>query len=291
MADTNCSLTVFLGGAGMVGDYNADMVVALQEVGIHNPVYGNYSAFTQGLDKYIFGTLDMLGDAAAVVFYNQDKNDPSILKVGDPNKCALTYNQWEKYRKNSKVTKEVKIGGFTLYKVRKMGKLPNKPDICNKPGARKFYFLSISKKIHRKMVHASFSLADLEIKKTLPKCGQFNIIGYSWGAIIAARSAVYHADIGVTVDHLVLIGAPINKSLLKSVRTNSQIKKVIIINLSDHGDPLFAGITDEMIIKSAARLGKQMTSATGHFYYSATGGTGQTRRRKLVKRLYNEGLR
>jgi hypothetical protein len=44
-------LTVFLGGAGMVGSYNEDMVAALKEVGVANPVFGNYSSLNTGLDR------------------------------------------------------------------------------------------------------------------------------------------------------------------------------------------------------------------------------------------------
>lgn len=44
-------LTVFLGGAGMNGAYQVDMVESLRLVGIKNPVFGNYSGWFKGLDQ------------------------------------------------------------------------------------------------------------------------------------------------------------------------------------------------------------------------------------------------
>lgn len=56
-------LTVFLGGAGMNGAYQVDMVESLRLVGIKNPVFGNYSGWFKGLDQKIPASLDTLGDA------------------------------------------------------------------------------------------------------------------------------------------------------------------------------------------------------------------------------------
>lgn len=75
----NEGLTVFLGGAGMNGDYQVDMIDSLRMVGVENPVFGNYSGWFKGLDSRIPASLDTLGDASAVIFYNQDSNDPIAL--------------------------------------------------------------------------------------------------------------------------------------------------------------------------------------------------------------------
>ncbi|MBP5055206.1 hypothetical protein HUS95_08060, partial [Pseudomonas chlororaphis] len=70
-------LTVFLGGAGMIGGYNADMINAFTEIGIANSVYGNYSSLITGADEYVHPMVDMLADASAVIFYNQDSSRPA----------------------------------------------------------------------------------------------------------------------------------------------------------------------------------------------------------------------
>ncbi len=61
------SLTVFLGGAGMVGDYNQDFVNALLRAGLSNVVFGNYSGLLKGVDKKVPELVDMLGDASVLV--------------------------------------------------------------------------------------------------------------------------------------------------------------------------------------------------------------------------------
>lgn len=38
-----------------------------------------------------------------------------------------------------------------------------------------------------------FSLQKLEINQPVPTNGQFNFVGYSWGAVIAARTALHYA--------------------------------------------------------------------------------------------------
>jgi len=83
------SLTVFLGGTGMVGNYNQDMVDALTSVGITNAVYGNYSTLIEGVDKKISDLVDMLGDAALLMFYIKASDDPIILQLAKTNGCEL----------------------------------------------------------------------------------------------------------------------------------------------------------------------------------------------------------
>ena len=134
-------------------------------------------------------------------------------------------------------------------------------------------------------------MADIEINQDLPANGMFNMIGYSWGAIIVARSALYHANMGVTVDNLVLIGAPVNQSLLQAVQSHPLIKKTWIINLTIYGDPIYAGIRDKEIIDSSILLGQQMLEGSGHFYYSGSDDEGMQRRRQLARTLHGYGLR
>jgi pimeloyl-ACP methyl ester carboxylesterase len=121
---------------------------------------------------------------------------------------------------------------------------------------------------------------------------QFNLIGYSYGSIVAAVKALSYANVfRGTVDHVVLIGAPIEESLLQQLRSNSGIKKVIVVDLKQHGDPIYAGITDFELVKSAPELVGQMTESSGHFWYAPATPDGAKRRRELAKYLYDQGLR
>ena len=54
---------------------------------------------------------------------------------------------------------------------------------------------------------------------------QFNLIGYSYGSLIAAQLAAKYARHGSLVDHLVLIGSPISESFLTMLRNMKEIKK------------------------------------------------------------------
>ncbi|MFP0197019.1 hypothetical protein ACKJSM_17860 [Pseudomonas sp. PHC1] len=264
-------LTVFLGGAGMIGAYNADMVAALKEAGIPNAVFGNYSSLTAGLDKHVPDMVDMLSDAASVVLYNQDESDPVIFEYGELQKCTYGGEYIEKKY----------LYGLITIKSNSVVECTPTSDILA---------VKISRDVS-KIKATEFSLESMEITKPLPKVGQFNIVGYSWGSVIAARTAMYYARSGVKVDHVVLIGAPINKSLKDAVSSHENIGKAIIINLQDKGDPIYAGMTDKELVDSALELGKQMPTAEGHFYYSGDTADGKARRRELAKLLYSKGLR
>lgn len=259
-------LTVFLGGAGMNGNYQEDMVSALRASGISNPVYGNYSGWLQGIDKDLHWSVDTVADASAVIFYNQDQNDPIALQFANTNDCKV----------------EGSRSAFGLVLTTYSG-LNRSGDECPRHTIR--YELETPRS-------SDFSLQNLEVKQLPPTDGQFNFIGYSWGSIIAARSALQYALKGKTIDYLVLIGAPINQSLLTAVRNNKLIKKVIVINLTEHGDPIYAGMSDKEIITAIPDMGKQMTEGgEGHFYYAAENEHGSTRRLKLANQLFRAGLR
>lgn len=264
-------LTVFLGGAGMVGSYNEDMVTALKEAGIASPVFGNYSALITGLDKYVPSLVDMLGDASAVALYNQDENDPVVFEYGELQKCAYG---------NEYIEKKYLFGLITIRQYEQVECTPTSDLLAIKLGR------------DLKSIKATeFSLANIGVNKPLPATGQFNIIGYSWGAVIAARTAIFHARKGITVDHLILIGAPINASLKYAVSNHPNIRTTHIVDLMSQGDPIYAGMTDKEIVDSALKLGNQMPTAEGHFYYSGDNPTGRERRRQLAKSFYTKGLR
>jgi hypothetical protein len=274
---------VFLGGAGMNSAYQDDMKKALEENGIENVVIGNYSAIFRGMGidskisefvkKYEIPFLpneeiDMGIDAAfGVLFYNQDPNDTVALQFVDIRGCI--------------VDRKIKFGllGAAEY-IHTSGKTI-KGKSCQ----------DVIKINIPPFLESEFTLKNIGVNKKVPTQGQFNLIGYSWGAVIAARTALYYAERGTKVDHLILIGAPINYTLLEAVNTSKNIKDTIVINLTDHGDPIEAGMDDMEIIKSAYKLIVQMANSNGHFYYGGDNDEGKKRRRDLAKALYNAGLR
>ncbi len=122
---------------------------------------------------------------------------------------------------------------------------------------------------------------------------QFNLIGYSYGSLLAAQTARYYADRDHTVNNLVLIGSPIDADFLKSLRSHPSIKKTVVVNLAQYGDPIHAGMTQAQLIEAAPKLGEQMArnKGEGHFYYAHVVADSQRRWAELAQRLYVEGLR
>jgi pimeloyl-ACP methyl ester carboxylesterase len=127
---------------------------------------------------------------------------------------------------------------------------------------------------------------------------QFNLIGYSYGSLMAAQTAHVYASNGNVIDHLVLVGSPIDAGFLADLKVNKNIKKIIILNLTQYDDPIFAGIPQWRLTISAIKLGRQMKESQekndgiGHFYYAPATDEGKRRRRILAQYLYSkEGLR
>lgn len=120
---------------------------------------------------------------------------------------------------------------------------------------------------------------------------QFNLIGYSYGSLIAAQLAVKYARKGSVVDYLVLIGSPISENFLRIIRGMRTIKNVIILDLDEHGDPIYAGMSTSSLIFSTYSLREQMKTSDGHFYYADKSEVGDKRRNKLAEELYKIGLR
>lgn len=259
----NCgeSLTVFLGGAGMMGGYNAEFVDVLTEAGICRSVYGRYNSkipIVKGITGQGEG-LEMYGDAASVIIYN------GMPIARDAYEFDEDGHRW-------------------LYK---MG-----PDESN------WIPLIEDPRLFRIATRGDYSLPSLGVANQIPKKeDKFNFIGYSWGVIIAALSARYHALAGHEVDTLALIGAPVEQSLLDWVHSMPNIKNVIVINLVEHSDPIYAGMSDSALIASTATLASQMKSSAesgdyqGHFYYSGDGTQiSVQRKQELVVRLIERGL-
>lgn len=126
---------------------------------------------------------------------------------------------------------------------------------------------------------------------------QFNLIGYSYGSLIAAQTANYYADRGTFVTNLVLVGSPISQEFVDELRAHRNIGNIIIKNLDFHGDPLRPGMSDWEIITNTPELGTQFVdhlrhdNGAGHFYYNPDNEVGVQRRRDLAIELYGRGLR
>jgi hypothetical protein len=122
---------------------------------------------------------------------------------------------------------------------------------------------------------------------------QFNLIGYSYGSLLAAQTANFYAKKGVKIDHLVLIASPISSLFLADLVTNNNIKKVIILNLDKYGDQIYAGMPRLELIASTTKLGDDMAGGKGqgHFYFAHKVPDLNARLKWLADWLYSKGLR
>ncbi len=125
------------------------------------------------------------------------------------------------------------------------------------------------------------------------KEGQFNMLGYSYGSLLAAQTANFYANKGHIVDHLVVIGSPIDTDFLAKLRANKNIKSVVVIDLTDRGDLLHAGMTQLEIAQAIPTLGRQFGSknAKGHFYYAQVVKDSPARWKALAQRIFDAGVR
>ena len=185
--------TVFVGGAGVNGDYIPSMVSALQNAGITD---------ARAIDRSSASFGNELIDAASIPFINQYHGD----------------DRYDRY--------------------------------------------------------------DGRVNIPLAQGEQLNLIGYSFGAVQTPQTALAIARGGQTVDNLVLIGSPINQSLLSAVQNEPNISNVHVINIE--GDPIRAGMSDWDIIRSVPTLIEQQQTGTGHFYYAPSGAEGDLRRQGLA---------
>jgi pimeloyl-ACP methyl ester carboxylesterase len=117
----------------------------------------------------------------------------------------------------------------------------------------------------------------------------YNLMGYSYGATLAAQQALYDAKAGIKVDNLVLLGAPINADLLKAVQSNPNIGNVITKNIN--WDPIKAGRSDGWYAIAAPVVAVQMFLGVGHFKYAGASEQAARNRDELAKELFKLGLR
>lgn len=125
---------------------------------------------------------------------------------------------------------------------------------------------------------------------------QFNLIGYSYGSLMAAQTANVYANHGHIIDHLVLIASPVSSGFLDDLRANKNIKKVIVIDLKQYNDEIYAGMPQWRLSLALFTLKKQdeesgSTRGIGHFYYRPNSEEGRQRRRQLAAYLKQQGLK
>lgn len=122
---------------------------------------------------------------------------------------------------------------------------------------------------------------------------QFNLIGYSYGSLLAAQTANFYANQGHIVDHLVLIGSPIDADFLAKLKSHKNIKSVIVINLTEHGDHIYAGMTELELLNCLSTLQSQQDrqKGEGHFYYAHVTPDSQSRWDSLAHLLFDQGIR
>ena len=123
---------------------------------------------------------------------------------------------------------------------------------------------------------------------------QVNLIGYSWGSLVAAQTATYYAGKGVYIDNLVLVGSPISNKFLMELKENPNIGKVVIKYLDFNGDPIYAGMTTGELMQAMPTLSTQFINVDkgeGHFYYNPNSEEGRKRCLQLAEDLFEEGLR
>ena len=124
---------------------------------------------------------------------------------------------------------------------------------------------------------------------------QVNYIGYSYGSLLAAHTAMHYANQGNMIDNLVLIGSPIDENFLSLLRTNPNIRNVTVINLTQHGDRIYSGMSEMELVQAVPSLLNDVfgSNGEGHFYYGDTSNptVGSDRRRDLAEQLHIGGLR
>ena len=123
---------------------------------------------------------------------------------------------------------------------------------------------------------------------------QFNLVGYSYGSLLAAQTAWSYANrMNVVIDHLVLVGSPIDGGFLQDLRTHPNIRKVVVINLTQYGDPLHAGMTEVELMTGVPKLAMQFKGGKGegHFYYAQVVQDSPARWAALAKQIAAAGVR
>ncbi|MGH1509526.1 hypothetical protein [Ralstonia solanacearum] len=89
-----------------------------------------------------------------------------------------------------------------------------------------------------------------------------------------------------------LIGSPIDGDFLNDLKRHRLIRKTSVIDLTQYGDPIHAGMTQAELMEAAPLLGKQFVAGKGegHFYYAHVVKDSPKRWAALAKQVAAEGL-
>jgi hypothetical protein len=127
---------------------------------------------------------------------------------------------------------------------------------------------------------------------------QFNLVGYSYGAVISAQIAIDYANKGGRVDNLALIGSPISQEFLSQLQSHPNIHSVHVMDLTEKGDDIKAGMSTTDLLSSVPGLavdfakGEILGKKEGHFYYSPDEEPlAPERHQELADKLFDLGLR
>ncbi|MCJ7932445.1 MAG: alpha/beta hydrolase [Chryseobacterium sp.] len=150
-----------------------------------------------------------------------------------------------------------------------------------------------TKPVQDDMIDATVSMYQQQLKDNPLKEGeQFNMVGYSYGSVLQAQSALRLADSGQVIDNLVLIGSPIsdNSDLMKQLEGNSNIKNVTRYDLK--GDALSnpQDIYDYLIKGGLIQGGIQGDNAH-HFDAARPGNQADQLMNTIVQWLQQQGVK
>lgn len=137
--------------------------------------------------------------------------------------------------------------------------------------------------------------AEWTISSGMSQGEQFNLIGYSYGSLLAAQTANFYAKQGVLINNLVLIGSPIDNDFLLKLKSNPKIGKVVVINLTNVGDHIYAGIP-QIELSNPLKLKKLATDmledkGNGHFYFAHMVPDLPRRLELLAQLIHQQGVR
>ena len=112
--------------------------------------------------------------------------------------------------------------------------------------------------------------------KPLQDNEQFNLAGYSTGAVIMAQSALMLANKGQTIDNLILIGATFDKNsdLSSALAANKNIKNIIRID-----------IPGDNVVKGIGALGSFLEKGNGHPHFAYAFGENADENRKALSMI------
>lgn len=126
------------------------------------------------------------------------------------------------------------------------------------------------------------------------KDGPLNLIGYSYGSLLAAHAARAASSSDILVDNLVMIASPVSRDLMNTIENDPNIKQVHYLSLLKQGDFIEPGMSLAKLLVILPCLLFQrfgMTPRDGHFFYEGNTVVGKKRRRDLATQLFQLGLR